>query len=45
MCNTVCNVYEVGRRVGYRYVRVFIENFWGKYGISPNEYRKEQKGR
>ena len=45
LSNTDCKAYEVASRVGYRNVRQFNENFRGKYGMSPNEYRKEQKGR
>lgn len=41
--NTDCKAYEVASRVGYRNVRQFNENFRGKYGMSPNEYRREQK--
>lgn len=35
--------YEVAEAVGYKNVRQFNENFKGKYGKSPNEYRKEQR--
>ncbi len=45
LSNTDCKAYEVASRVGYRNVRQFNENFRGKYGMSPNEYRKEQRGR
>lgn len=40
---TDCKAYEVAEQVGYRNVRQFNENFRGKYGKSPNEYRKEHK--
>ncbi len=41
--NTDCKAYEVAGLVGYRNVRQFNENFKGRYGKSPNEYRKEQR--
>ena len=43
LINTDCKAYEIAERVGYRNVRQFNENFKGKYGKSPNEYRKEQR--
>lgn len=43
LLNTDQKAYEIARRVGYRNVRQFNENFRGRYGKSPNEYRKEQK--
>lgn len=43
LLNTDCKAYEIAERVGYRNVRQFNENFRGKYGKSPNEYRKEQR--
>jgi len=42
LVNTDCKVYEIAERVGYKNVRQFNENFRGKYGKSPNEYRKDQ---
>lgn len=39
--NTDYKAYEVAEAVGYKNVRQFNENFKGKYGHSPNEYRKE----
>lgn len=43
LMHTDCKAYEVADLVGYRNVRQFNENFKGKYGKSPNEYRKEQR--
>lgn len=40
LLNTDYKSYEVAETVGYRNVRQFNENFKGKYGKSPNEYRK-----
>lgn len=39
--NTDYKAYEVAEAVGYKNVRQFNENFKGKYGQSPNEYRKD----
>lgn len=43
LLNTDSKAYEIAEKVGYRNVRQFNENFKGKYGKSPNEYRKEQR--
>lgn len=43
LANTDYKAYEVAEAVGYRNVRQFNENFKGKYGKSPNEYRKEYR--
>lgn len=43
LANTDCKAYEVADRVGYRNVRQFNDNFRGKYGMSPNEYRKSRE--
>lgn len=40
--NTDYKAYEVANAVGYKNVRQFNENFRGKYGKSPNEYRKDE---
>lgn len=41
--NTDYKAYQIASAVGYKNVRQFNENFKGKFGKSPNEYRKEQK--
>ncbi|WP_432629404.1 response regulator transcription factor [Brotaphodocola sp.] len=43
LMHTDYKAYEIAEAVGYRNVRQFNENFRGKYGKSPNEYRKEQR--
>lgn len=43
LLNTDHKAYEIAQRVGYRNVRQFNENFRGRYGKSPNAFRKEQK--
>ena len=34
--------YEIAQQLGYKNVRQFNENFKGRYGKSPNEYRKDE---
>ena len=41
--NTDYKAYEIAEAVGYKNVRQFSENFKGKYGKSPNEYRRDAK--
>lgn len=43
LANTDCKAYEAAEAVGYKNVRQFNENFKGKYGKSPNEYRREYR--
>lgn len=43
LAHTDFKAYEVAEAVGYKNVRQFNENFKGKYGKSPNEFRKDQK--
>lgn len=43
LANTDYRAYEVAEAVGYKNVRQFNENFKGKYGKSPNEYRREYR--
>lgn len=40
---TDSKAYEIAERVGYRNVRQLNENFKQKYGMSPNEYKREHK--
>lgn len=43
LLNTDQKAYAIADQVGYRNVRQFNENFKGRYGKSPSEYRKEHK--